>query len=103
MKNVAIVSGAAGLIGSEAVKHFSGLGMHTVGIDNGMRSYFFGEEASTAWVRDRLKSEKIVTEMGGQFANDLDIPVEKKVKTTELLKDIDSHFGGKPAEVVSEK
>ncbi len=59
--------------------------------------------ASLASIRDRLKSEKLVTEMGGTFANDLDIPVEKRVKTTELLKDIDSHFGGKPAEVASDK
>jgi CDP-paratose 2-epimerase len=54
---VVIVTGAAGLIGSEAVRHFSTLGMHVVGIDNGMRSYFFGEEASTAWMQRQLQEQ----------------------------------------------
>lgn len=31
--------------------------MDVVGIDNDMRKEFFGEEASTTWVRDRLKRE----------------------------------------------
>jgi CDP-paratose 2-epimerase len=31
--------------------------MDVVGIDNGMRATFFGEEASTRWVRDRLCAE----------------------------------------------
>jgi CDP-paratose 2-epimerase len=53
--SVAIVTGAAGLIGSEAVRHFSSLGMQVVGIDNNMRAYFFGEDASTMWMRERLE------------------------------------------------
>ncbi len=52
--SVAIITGSAGLVGSEAVKYFACLGMDVVGIDNGMRTDFFGEEASTKWVRDRL-------------------------------------------------
>jgi len=55
--SVAIVTGSAGLVGSEAVQHFASLGMDVVGIDNGMRSEFFGEEASTKWVRKRLEEE----------------------------------------------
>ena len=47
--SVALVTGSAGLIGSEAVRHFAGLGLDVVGIDNDMRRYFFGAEASTAW------------------------------------------------------
>jgi CDP-paratose 2-epimerase len=31
--------------------------MDVVGIDNGMRADFFGPDASTAWVRDRLRNE----------------------------------------------
>src|SRR5258708_33273884 len=53
---VVIVTGAAGLIGSEAVEFFCGLGMDVVGIDNGMRRQFFGDEASTAWNRSLLES-----------------------------------------------
>jgi CDP-paratose 2-epimerase len=45
--SVAIITGSAGLIGSEAVKFFDNLGMQVVGIDNDMRKFFFGEEAST--------------------------------------------------------
>jgi CDP-paratose 2-epimerase len=55
--SVAIISGSAGLVGSETVAYFAEKGMDIVGIDNGMRKEFFGEEASTAWVRDRLKRE----------------------------------------------
>lgn len=55
--DVAIITGSAGLIGSEAVRFFSKLGMHVVGIDNDMRKFFFGEEASTEWNRQRLQTE----------------------------------------------
>lgn len=56
--DIAIVTGAAGLIGSEAVTFFADKGFKVVGIDNDMRSYFFGKEASTEWNNNRLK-EKI--------------------------------------------
>lgn len=55
--SVALVTGSAGLIGSEAVRHFAGLGLDVVGIDNDMRSYFFGADGSTAWSLLRLTSE----------------------------------------------
>jgi CDP-paratose 2-epimerase len=51
---VAIVTGAAGLIGSEAARYLSGKGFRVVGIDNDMRRYFFGEEASTQWQLGQL-------------------------------------------------
>jgi CDP-paratose 2-epimerase len=44
---IAIVTGSAGLIGSESVKALHAEGFTVVGIDNDMRSYFFGNEAST--------------------------------------------------------
>jgi CDP-paratose 2-epimerase len=52
--NTIIVTGSAGLIGSETVKHFAKEGRHVVGIDNDMRSRFFGAEASTRGTRDQL-------------------------------------------------
>ncbi len=55
--SVAIVTGSAGLIGSEAVRHFAALGLDIVGIDNDMRRQFFGDEASTAWNVLQLTSE----------------------------------------------
>src|SRR5947209_7886873 len=55
--SVVIVTGSAGLIGSEAVRHFAGLGLDVVGVDNDMRATFFGPEASTAWNVRRLESQ----------------------------------------------
>ncbi len=55
--NIAIVTGASGLIGSEAVRFFADQNFQVVGIDNDLRSYFFGDEASTRWNRDRLQNE----------------------------------------------
>jgi len=52
-----IVTGAAGLSGAETVRHFHGLGWDVVGIDNDMRATFFGPEASTAWMGERLERE----------------------------------------------
>jgi len=49
-----IVTGSAGLTGSETVRLFAKDGAHVVGIDNDMRAEFFGNEASTAKVRDDL-------------------------------------------------
>jgi CDP-paratose 2-epimerase len=51
---IVIVTGSAGLIGSEAARHFAAKGFEVVGIDNDMRAVFFGEEASTSWMRDDL-------------------------------------------------
>jgi CDP-paratose 2-epimerase len=55
--SIAIITGSAGLIGSEAVRFFGKLGMKVVGIDNDMRQFFFGPEASTEWNRKCLQSE----------------------------------------------
>jgi CDP-paratose 2-epimerase len=53
--NIALVTGAAGLIGSEAVSFFADKFDLIVGIDNNLRQYFFGAEASTDWNRGRLE------------------------------------------------
>src|SRR4028119_808629 len=52
--SIVLVSGSAGLIGSESVRFFCERGYTVVGIDNNMRQVFFGEDASTEWNRDRL-------------------------------------------------
>ena len=51
---IIIVTGSAGLIGSESVRFFCEKGFTVVGIDNNMRETFFGKSASTEWNRDRL-------------------------------------------------
>ncbi len=55
--NVALITGSAGLIGSEAALFFADKGFEIAGVDNDMRQYFFGKEASTAWNVARLRSE----------------------------------------------
>ena len=41
-----IVTGSAGLIGSQAVTYFAKKGYKIIGIDNDSRKYFFGQEGS---------------------------------------------------------
>jgi CDP-paratose 2-epimerase len=53
--NIAIITGSGGLIGSESVAFFSKKFDKIIGIDNDMRSYFFGAEASTSWNVNRIK------------------------------------------------
>ena len=59
---VAIVTGSGGLIGSESVAYFVEAGFDVVGLENDMRSYYFGSAASTAPQTDRLLSA-----YGGSF------------------------------------
>ncbi|MCX6128319.1 MAG: NAD-dependent epimerase/dehydratase family protein [Proteobacteria bacterium] len=47
--SLAIVTGSSGLIGSETVKFLHEKGYAIIGIDNHMRSYFFGDDGSTEW------------------------------------------------------
>jgi CDP-paratose 2-epimerase len=54
--SVVIVTGSAGLIGSEAALFFSGIGFDVVGVDNDMRAVFFGDDASTEGNRRRLEA-----------------------------------------------
>lgn len=52
-----LVTGSSGLIGAETVRRFCREGHTVVGIDNDMRSYFFGSEASTKWSTEGLKEQ----------------------------------------------
>src|SRR5262249_12516959 len=52
-----IVTGSAGLIGSECVLFFADRGFNIVGVDNDLCAYFFGLAASTEW-NSRLLKEK---------------------------------------------
>src|SRR5947208_6747985 len=54
MMRTIIVTGSAGLIGSETVRRFAREGARVIGIDNDMRAEFFGAEASTRKARDDL-------------------------------------------------
>jgi CDP-paratose 2-epimerase len=54
--SVVVVTGSAGLIGSESVAYFAERGHEIVGIDNDMRARFFGADASTRWNRRALEA-----------------------------------------------
>ena len=71
----AIITGSAGLIGSESVRFFADKGFQIVGIDNDMRKVFFGEDASTSWNSDRLKEE-----IHEYVHFDMDIRDEQKIE-----------------------
>ena len=74
-----LVTGSAGLIGSEAVRFFAQKGFEVVGIDNDMRKAFFGDEASTLWNRDLL-----IKEVPGYIHHETDI--RDKAKVEEIFK-----------------
>jgi CDP-paratose 2-epimerase len=54
---VILVTGSAGLIGSESVRYFSGQGRTVIGLDNDMRAYFFGDGASTGKMARDLQEQ----------------------------------------------
>lgn len=72
-----LVTGSAGLIGSETVKRFAGEGYAVVGMDNDMRQRFFGAEASTQKTRDEL-----VTSVPGYAHRAIDIRDASAVNET---------------------
>lgn len=66
--DIALITGSAGLIGAEAVRFFPEKEFNPVGIDNDMRAYFFGQEASTEWSKQRH-----LTQIPGYEHYDVDI------------------------------
>ena len=56
MKKI-LITGAGGLIGSEVVRYFAQMNMEVIGIDNNMRSDFFGEKGDTRWNLKNLEQK----------------------------------------------
>jgi len=54
--SVVVVTGSAGLIGSESVAYFAERGHEVAGVDNDFRQRFFGPDASTDWNRRALEA-----------------------------------------------
>ena len=73
--NIAIITGSAGLIGSEAATFFAKKVDLIIGIDNNMREYFFGSDASTLWNEKRL--EEVISNYRHY---NIDIRAEKSVE-----------------------
>jgi CDP-paratose 2-epimerase len=70
MKKAAIVTGSNGLIGSQTVSFLIEKGYYVVGIDNDMRSYFFGKDAST-----KNSEEQMVKDFGRENFNPVNIDI----------------------------
>lgn len=52
---IALITGSCGLIGAQAVKFLIERDFEAVGIDNDMRAYFFGAQASTLGIKSELE------------------------------------------------
>lgn len=93
-KKVALITGSAGLIGSEAVRFFAEKGFKIIGIDNDARKYFFGPTASTEWNKRKLKKE-----IKDYTHYNIDIRNEKKIE--EIFKgnkiDLIIHAAAQPS------
>jgi len=91
----ALVTGSAGLVGSEAAKFFAEKGYQIVGIDNNMRQYFFGAEASTDWNRKNLEEK-----LGKQYHH-YNVDIRDNDKVEEVFKkykfDIIIHTAAQPS------
>lgn len=81
--SIVVVTGSAGLIGSEASRHFAQKGLTVVGIDNDMRKDFFGEEASTNWQRQQLQKE-----LGRNYRH-----VDGDIRDADLMNNLFEEFG----------
>ena len=55
--SVVLITGSAGLVGSESSNFFAKKGFDVVGIDNNLRKFFFGEDGSTSWIKKNLQKK----------------------------------------------
>jgi CDP-paratose 2-epimerase len=86
-KTVVVVTGSAGLVGSQSAIHFARRGHQVIGIDNDLRSYFFGPSASTLWNRQELHAT-----LGDKYTHvDLDIRDARGVE--RLFEDFKNDIG----------
>ena len=53
MKNIIIITGSCGLVGSEAVNFFLKKNFFVIGIDNNYRKFFFGKDGDTSWLKKK--------------------------------------------------
>jgi CDP-paratose 2-epimerase len=69
-----LVTGSGGLIGSETASFFCRQGREVIGIDNDLRRYFFGDQASTLW-----NSQSLQEKFGNYSHHDFDIRDGEKI------------------------
>ena len=73
-----IVTGSTGLIGSATCEYYLNKRINVLGIDNDLRSYFFGKEGSNKWKEKKLKKNK--------FYNHLSVDIRNKNKIFKIFK-----------------
>jgi CDP-paratose 2-epimerase len=73
-----IVTGSTGLIGSATCEYYLSKRINVLGIDNDLRSYFFGKGGSNKWKEKKLKTSK--------YYKHLSIDIRNKNKIIEIIK-----------------
>ena len=73
-----IVTGSTGLIGSATCEYYLYKKINVLGIDNDLRSYFFGKEGSNKWKEKKLKKSK--------YYKHFSIDIRAKIKINEIFK-----------------
>lgn len=74
-----IITGSSGLVGSESVNFFCDKGFDVIGIDNDLRKFFFGKDASTKWL------SKILIKRNKRFKN-FNIDIRDYLKLEKIFK-----------------
>jgi CDP-paratose 2-epimerase len=107
--SLVLITGSAGLIGSESVRFFCNLGFTVVGIDNNMRQVFFGEEASTEWNKTLLlqsykknythfdvdiRDQDVISQIFQTYQNDISLVIHTAAQPSHdwAVKDPDTDF-----------
>ncbi|MFC1480564.1 NAD-dependent epimerase/dehydratase family protein [Candidatus Omnitrophota bacterium] len=100
MQSKILVTGSAGLIGSEVCLYFAKLGWNIYGIDNNQRAIFFGPAGDTGWMKQRL--EKVVKKY---IHHDIDIRDREKVLEliSNLKPDAIVHAAAQPSHDLAAK
>ena len=73
-----IITGSLGLVGSSASEYFLKKRTPVIGIDNNLRSYFFGKNGSNIWKKKYLKKNKLYSHYN--------IDIRNKKKIFEIFK-----------------
>ena len=73
-----IVTGSTGLIGSATCEYYLNKKIDVLGIDNDLRSYFFGKEGSNKWKEKKLKKNK--------YYKHFSIDIRDKIKINKIFK-----------------
>ena len=73
-----IITGSLGLIGYSASIYFLNKGIEVLGVDNDLRSYFFGKISSNNWKKKYLKQNKLY--------NHFNVDIRNKKKIFDIFK-----------------